>query len=154
MTPQVSSIYAGVCLSLGVKAQKVQLKHCSVHGFTSQCLPLQSPTYAAAEVCPQAPPPSCTSPHPSPLPPATETECTCPSSPTCSQATGTGDLSPQSQVVRDYQALAIALPIALITILITVAIVGVGVALCIRGRVVRKKEPRWGWLYTGQVQVL
>ena len=49
---------------------------------------------------------------------------------------------PQSQVVRDYQALAIALPIALITILITVAIVGVGVALCIRGRVVRKKEPR------------
>ena len=49
---------------------------------------------------------------------------------------------PQSQVVRDYQALAIALPIALITILITVAIVGVGVALCIRGRVVREKEPR------------
>ena len=48
----------------------------------------------------------------------------------------------QTQVVRDYQALAIALPIALITILITVAIVGVGVALCIRGRVVREKEPR------------
>jgi len=145
------TLYAGVCLSLGVKAQKVQLKHCSVHGFTSQCLPLQSPTYAAAEVCPEAPPPSRTSPHPSPLPPATETECTCPSSPTCSQATGTGDLSPQatgtgdlspeSQVMKDCQALAIALPIALITILITVAIVGVGVALCIRGRV-REKEPR------------
>ena len=48
---------------------------------------------------------------------------------------------PQSQVVRDYQALAIALPIALITIVITAAIVGVGVALCIRGRV-REKEPR------------
>ena len=47
----------------------------------------------------------------------------------------------QTQVVRDYQALAIALPIALITILITAAIVGVGVALCIRGRV-REKEPR------------
>ena len=48
---------------------------------------------------------------------------------------------PQPQVVRDYQALAIALPIALITILITAALVGVGVALCIRGSV-RKKEPR------------
>ena len=48
--------------------------------------------------------------------------------------------SPQSQVVRDYQALAIALPIALITILITAAIVVVGVALCIRR--VREKEPR------------
>ena len=97
--------------------------------------------HTAAEVCPQAPSPSHTSPHPSSLPPATETGCNCPSSPICSQATGTGDLSPQSQVVRDYQALAIALPIALITILITVAIVVVGLALCIRGRV-KEKEPR------------
>ena len=56
-------------------------------------------------------------------------------------ATGTGDLSPQSRVVRDYQALGIALPIALITILITTAIVGVGVALCIRGKI-KEKEPR------------
>ena len=37
MTPQVSSLHAGVYLSLGVKAQKVQLKHCCVHGFTSTC---------------------------------------------------------------------------------------------------------------------
>ena len=62
---------------------------------------------------------------------------------TCGRVESTPALQPpQSQVVRDCQALAIALPIALITILITVAIVGVGVALCIRGRVVRKKEPR------------
>ena len=131
----------------------------SVHSLVQyKCAPPQS-LYTATEVCPQAPPPSHTSPHPSisPLPPATETECTCPSSPTCSQATGTGDLSPQLQVVRDYQALAIALPIALITILITAAIVGVGVALCIRRVRGKEPQPRLGCespVYTRQVEVM
>lgn len=48
--------------------------------------------------------------------------------------------SPQSQVVRDNQALTIALPIAVGTILVTAAIVGVGVVLCVRGRAQEKQH--------------
>ena len=47
---------------------------------------------------------------------------------------------PQSQVVRDYQALIIALPIALGTILVTAAIVGVGVILYVRRTAQEKKH--------------